>query len=275
MKKVSLLALFVAVTVAFSACKKTEEETTPTGGGDNSPSISQEQNAVAFYLSGIWCGPCGLYGKPAMKNVQAKFGDKLVVVACHLSSQSFADPYNTPAASALAGAWNVTGVPTCAIGGAGVSGMKIGGGANMQTGIENQFNTLISNTATTGTLVDAKIENGEIKISTTTKFFGSSTEEHFISVYVTESNIAGRQYVSGTGWDNAAVHNDVLREALTTAATGDSFTTTATDGQEFTKTYSTKLDASWSKDNLKVVAVIWKQGSNGRVLVNGSAASIK
>jgi thiol-disulfide isomerase/thioredoxin len=274
MKKLSLLALFVAVTVAFSACKKTEE-TTPTGGGDNTPTIAQEQNAVAFYLSGIWCGPCGQYGKPAMKNVKDKFGDKLIVVACHLSSQSFQDPYNIPAANALAGAWNVTGVPTCAIGAAGKSGMKIGGGPNMQSGIENQFNTLISNTATTGTLVDAKIENGEIKISSKTKFFGSSTEEHFMSVYITESNIAGRQYVSGSGWDNSAVHNDVLRVALTTAATGDSFATSATDGQEFTKEFTTSLDAAWNKDNLKAVVVIWKQGANGRVLVNGSASAVK
>lgn len=274
MKKLSLLAMFVAVTVAFSACKK-DEETSPSGGdGNSTPTISQTQNAVAFYLSGNWCGPCGLYGKPAMKNVKAKFGDKLVVIACHLNGQGAPDPLNISAANSIAGAWGVSAVPTCAIGGAGMPGTRVSG-SSMQTNLETRFNDITSNTATTGTNVDASIQNGQVMIKTNTKFFTATSEEHFISVYVTEDNIKGTQFISGQGWDNNAVHNDVLRRQINTNATGDSFTTTATAGQEISKDFSTAVESEWNQSNLKAVVVIWKQGSNGRVLVNGTVANVK
>ncbi len=210
-----------------------------------------------------------------MKNVIANHSDDIVVVACHLNGQGAPDPLNVSAANALAGAWNVTGVPTCAIGAAGMPGMKIGGGAQMQSNIENQLTSLVGNKATAASSIDAKIENGEIKISTTTKFFEATSDEHFISVYVTEDAIKGTQYISGQGWDNNAVHNNVLRKALTTAATGDSFATSATDGEEISKEFSTSVESAWNKANLKAVVVIWKQGSNGRTIVNGTVTNVK
>lgn len=275
MKKIFLS--LIVLTLAFAGCKKTEE-TTPTGGGDGGTApvtIVQDQNAVAFYLSGNWCGPCGLYGKPAMKNVIAKHGDDIVVVACHLNGQGAPDPLNVPAANALASAWGVSGVPTCALGGAGMPGMKVGGGSAMETNIENQFSVLVGNKATTGTSIDATLANGELTIKTNTKFFGATADEHFMSVYVTEDAIKGTQYISGQGWDNNAVHNNVLRKSLATAATGDSFATSATDGEEISKDFTTSVESTWNASNLKVAVVIWKQGSNGRTVVNGTVVNVK
>lgn len=63
MKKLSLLSLFFVAVLAVTSCKKEENNATPTE--NPAAGIAQEQKAVGFYLSGTWCGPCGLYGKPA------------------------------------------------------------------------------------------------------------------------------------------------------------------------------------------------------------------
>ncbi len=275
MKKLSLLTLFLAVAVAFSSCKKDEETATPGNTGNNEPAIAQEQKAVAFYLSGNWCGPCGQYGKPAMAAVEQAQGDKFVVVACHLNSQGTPDPLNTPEANALAGAWAVNSVPTCALGGAGLSGYKVGGGSSMKTGIENQVSVIQGKTASANSSIKATLNGTSLTVNTKTKFFDATSEPHFISVYIIEDGIALRQYVSGTGWDNSAIHNNVLRKALTTNTTGDDLATTATSGQIVSKDFSGTIESAWNKDNLRIAVVVWKQGSTGRVIVNGTVADVK
>lgn len=274
MKKLSLLTLFLAVVVAFSSCKKSEDTATP-GNTNNEPTIAQEQKAVAFYLSGNWCGPCGLYGKPAMASIEAAQGDKFVVVACHLNSQGTPDPLNTPEANALAGAWSVNSVPTCALGGASLSGYKVGGGSTMQSAIEAQISKIQGNTASANSSITATLNGTALTVNTKTKFFDATSEKHFISVYIIENDIALRQYVSGTGWDNNATHSNVLRKALTTNTTGDDLAETATSGQIVSKDFSGTIESTWNKANLRVAVVIWKQGTNGRVIVNGSVADVK
>lgn len=275
MKKLSLLTLFLAGVVAFSSCKKSEDSATPGNAGNNEPVIAQEQKAVAFYLSGTWCGPCGQFGKPAMAAIEKAQGDKFVVIACHLNSQGAIDPLNTPEANALAGAWAVNSVPTCALGGGSLSGYKVGGGSAMKSAIEAQIGVIQGNTASANSSITATLSGNDITVKTKTKFFAASTEPHFISVYVIEKGIALPQYVSGTGWDNSAIHNNVLRKALSTATTGDDLATSATSGQIVSKDFTGTVNASWKKENLRVAVVVWKQGSTGRVIVNGTVADVK
>lgn len=275
MKKLSLLTLFLAVVVAFSSCKKNEDTATPGNTGTNEPVIAQEQKAVAFYLSGNWCGPCGLYGKPAMAAIEGKQGDKFVVISCHLNSQGTPDPLNTPEANALAGAWAVNSVPTCALGGAGLSGYKVGGSSTMQSAIEAQISKIQGNTASANSSITATLNGTALTVKTKTKFFDATSEKHFISVYIIENNIALRQYVSGADWDNNAIHSNVLRKALTTNTTGDDLATTATLGQIVSKDFTGTVESTWNKENLRVAVVIWKQGSTGRVIVNGTIADVK
>ncbi len=272
MKKLSLLTLFLAVVVAFSSCKKNEETATP---GNNEPIITQEQKAVGFYLSGNWCGPCGLYGKPAMASIEAVQGDKFVVVSCHLNGSGILDSLNTPEANALAGAWSVKAVPTCALGGAGLKGYKVGGGQEMKTGIEDQITVIQRETASANSSITATLNGTALTVNTKTKFFDATSEKHFISVYIIENDIALRQYVSGAGWDDNATHSNVLRKALTTNTTGDDLAETATTGQIVSKDFTGTIESTWKKDNLRVAVVIWKQGSTGRVVVNGTVANIK
>lgn len=275
MKKLSLLSLFFVAVLAVTSCKKEENNATPTE--NPAAGIAQEQKAVGFYLSGTWCGPCGLYGKPAMANVEKANPTKFVVVACHLNGGGGAtDPYNNADANALAVAWNVTGVPTCAIGGAGQPAQKIGGGTGMESGITTQINTLLAKTASANSSVDLTVDaSNKLTIKTKTKFFESSADAYSISAYVVENNIKGRQYVSGTGWNENATHNNVLRKSVASSVLGEDLITGVTANQEVSKTFETTLDAAWVKDNLEVVVVLWKTGSNGKVIINGTSKNVK
>lgn len=272
MKKLSLLTLFTALIVMASSCKK--EENPPAPG--NPPGIAQEQKSVIFYLSGNWCGPCGLYGKPAMANVEQKNPNKLVVVACHVNGGGGAvDPYNNPDANALITAWGVSGVPTAAIGGGGTSAQKVGGGPSMQTTMETKINSVLTTTAAANSSIDVVLNGTTLTVKTNTKFFSATSETHYISAYVIEDNLKGRQYISNQGWDENATHNNVLRTKLSTNVIGDELTTSATAGQEISKEFTTTLNSAWKTENLQVAVVIWKAGSTGRLVVNGTVKNVK
>ncbi len=274
MKKLSLLSFFFVALFAVTSCKKEENNATPT---ENPAGIAQEQKAVGFYLSGTWCGPCGLYGKPAMANVEKANPTKFVVVACHLNGGGGAtDPYNTQDANSLASAWAVTGVPTCAIGGAGQPAQKIGGGTGMESGMTTQINTVLSKTASANSSVDVAVDaSNKLTIKTKTKFFETSADAYSMSVYVVENNIKGRQYVSGTGWNENATHNNVLRKSVASSVVGEDLITGVTANQEVSKNFETTLDAAWSKDNLEVVVVLWKTGGSGKLIINGTSKNLK
>jgi thiol-disulfide isomerase/thioredoxin len=271
MKKLSLLTLFVATIMAVSSCKKEENPPSP---GNNPPAIAQEQKTVIFYLSGNWCGPCGLYGKPALANVEQKNANKLIIIAGHVNG-SGTDPYNNADANALLTAWNITGVPTAAIGGGGTPAQKVSGGPSMQSTMETKINSVLGTAATANSSIDVTLNGSILTVKANTKFFTASSETHYISAYVVENGLKGRQYISGQGWDENATHNHVLRTKLSTSITGDELTTSATAGQEISKEFTTTLNSAWKTENLQVAVVIWKAGTNGRIVINGTIKNVK
>ncbi len=278
MKKIYLFSTAVLMLFAVASCSKDDQ---PAGGDPNSnplptptpEPIAQEQQAVAFYLSGVWCGPCGYYGKPAMKNMTEKYKDDFVVISCQLSSSGYQDPFNNPDANRMAQLWNVSGVPTAAVGGNEASATKVGGGSSMETGIDNKISSILSGKAITNSRITKTVTGDEMKIKVETKFFEAVSDEYYISTFILEDNLIDRQYVSGSGWQDPAEFDNILRRALEPGTAGYGVLLN-TEGavkanKVLEKEYTTTLDPSWKKENIKVAVVVWKKGPNGVVISNG------
>ncbi len=271
MKKVLLYSMVIMSAMAISSCSKDDNPGDDSGSGNGNGSgtteIQQSQQAVMFYMSGNWCGPCGLYGKPALKKNIDKHGDDLVVISAQLGQ----DPMTNQYANEVASLWGVNSVPTAAIGGNEGSASKIGGGASMEGSMDTKISSLIASEAVLNSMIERKVEGNKMTVTVTTKFFKAADGEYFISVYLLEDNIIDRQYVSGEGWHDPVEFDNILRAEMTDGA---AYGVALADGTtaantKVTKEFSVTLDSKWKTENLKVAAVIWKKGSNGVVISNG------
>jgi len=277
MKKSLLLAIPLSMMIAFGACKKekTEPADDTTGGNSGPAAIAATQQSTIFYMSGNWCGPCGLYGAPAKKAMKTKHGDKMNIIACQLNGSSATDPLNNANANSLAGVFGVTGVPTAYVV-ANNEGTAVGGGSAMQASMDAAITADIgiSDVVANMAIENVKLDGTNLSFDTRTKFFKSATEEYKIAAYVMESGIAGRQYSSGSGWADYDF-NDVLRKSVTSSVTGDALITGPAADQEYPKSMTTSIDGTWKAANLKVVVVLWRQVGTTVAVVNSVSVNVQ
>jgi|GEM_PF-6298953 len=262
--KTLLLSLAASMLIGFGACKKDkkEEEKEEVKKEEGPAAITKTQQSTIFYMSGNWCGPCGLYGVPAKANAKTKYGDKVNILACQLNGSGNTDPLNNADANSLAGVFNVTGVPTAYIL-ANLEGTSVGGGSTMSATMETAIGNNIGVTDVLANMIvdKAKIEGSTISIETRTKFFKAGEGQYRLAAYIIEDNIAGRQYSSGSGWADYDFMG-VVRKSLGSTVTGDDFVKDAEANKEYPKTITTSLNTSWNKANLKIVLVLWKATTN-------------
>ncbi len=57
--------------------------------------ISQDTRIVVEESSGSWCGPCGAYGIPLLRDLQEQYGEKMILIANHDRGGAYQDPMYT------------------------------------------------------------------------------------------------------------------------------------------------------------------------------------
>ena len=257
MKKILLLA--VASSLFLFSCK---DDGTVTPGGDGTGNGSgfkteQKQKSAGFYFSGNWCGPCGLYGKPALHNMSNKYGNDFAYIACQLNGSGATDPFNCADANSMAGAFGVSGVPTIQVGAAGDQFQAASGGTDMETKLDGYLAANKAKTPVANIAVSYVLEDGAISVTTETEFFEETSDDYQISVYLVESKLIANQYVSGSGWAKDVEFNNVLRTKLSASVVGDAFPAgTKAKGHIETMTFGDFLQSTWKTENLHVVAVL-------------------
>ena len=263
--KMSAFAVLAASTLFLGSCSKDEDSNDNPGGGAPASNVAKVQNSVVFSFTGTWCGPCGLYGKPALKDLEATYKERAVVISCQAS-----DEYTVTAGQQLQGFFKATSIPTAGVGCNENPFSMLVGGTKVQE-VKTKTEELLALTPIANSNITKKVDGNKLVINVETEFFKSVQGEYYLAVYVLEDNIIGRQNVSGQGYVNDVEFDNIIRfntESVPYGALLENGTINA--NKVFKKEYSVTIDSKWKAENLKVATVIWKKNSTGFVVCNGA-----
>lgn len=309
MKKLSLLALFVAVTVAFSACKK-DDDKEPTGGGSGSSpvSVDQKQRSMFIDFTATWCGPCGKWGIPTFKQALSANGDDVVGFAVHATPNQTSDlvayyvrPNNdtlfvSPLLGDILGGLNglqLTGWPTLWLNDAKMS--------SSASAINSKITAKAAESPVAGVGVEVTPTANGFTARVGAKFFQATSGEYYTSVLITEDNITNRQNHSDPGQPaqyQVQTHDHITRGTAINSkedrpntfgdaaiASGsiesgkyveNSYTFTFPNFDFSSLPANTTLNKwTWKPENTNVVVILWKKNGTKYDFVNAVHASVK
>ncbi|MFA8449084.1 MAG: Omp28-related outer membrane protein [Bacteroidales bacterium] len=257
--------MICAAGLLLQSCDKVEapyKENTQSGGDPVNPEKVMK-NAVIFEFTGHMCPNCPAAAEIAheLKGIKK---DKLSIVAIHAGvfarkTSSFPQDFNTD----LGTKWNSELI---------VQSYPIG----VVNWVEDpSSNTLLSNPSNWGATVQSetakeadasikleseKINDSDIKISAKVKFTKDVTGAHNLLLLVTEDKIIGKQKVDKVTKDDYEF-NSVLRASITDGFYGESIHPKSDNpvvNENYDMVKTLKVQDGWVKDNLNVVAVLFK-----------------
>lgn len=269
MERLKIIFICLMASALLYSCEKSRE------GAPQNNNVIEEQNAVLFYFSGNWCGPCGKYGRPALKNIQDEFQGRVAIIGCQVNG-GLKDPLNNVYANAMSGVFGVQAVPTSYVGANGTI-KTVPGNVDMESDLRNVLNNNLNSNPIVNSHLTTQIEGDEMFVNVKVKFFEEAQSDYELGLYLLESKILGRQNVTGAGWEEGSEFNNVLRKTITDMSNqiGEKITSSAAEGEEFAMPYAFLLSPEWNKEHLSVASVIWRKNSNGTyTIVNGSLIAV-
>lgn len=242
MKKALLLVPAVALMFTVSSCKK---EVPP----QEINNISTTYKPLVFKFTATWCGPCGAYGYPVIKDILTQHGSKVTVLS--VNSDDDINSGTPPGAGGLQSFFNVSGIPTL--------GVNLGEVSTDVEGVNGGIDLARTQhpKAKAGIGFSMKIEGNNAVISTKTVAFEALTGRYSLAVYLTEDGIVEDQ--SGlAGTDN--VHDHVFRSAADGLSWGAPIITTSCEaGAKFDKVFTVPIPTEVrNRDNLHAIVVLYK-----------------
>lgn len=263
----------------ISACSKDEN---PNQNPNPTPTDSSFQNVVLLVFNGSWDSLSGKEFKPFLERMHTEY-PKVPVVSMHISGTATGqtDSLENQAVKDV-NAWlpaefhpdSSHAIPYCYFGAnSALKGIK-----------KHDFTTLWSNmkqyiaeSKAIPPLADVdfttSIRNDSLLIQTTTTFKQTSLYGFDMAIFLTENDVAGSQSFDAS--TNPGQHDNVLR-AMPTDPYGDFFYKKPIAGQQVGGLYKIKLDPSWNRSKLSVVAVLWyNAGVGGQILCNGRSKEAK
>ena len=104
----------------------------------------------------------------------------------------------------------------------------------------------------------------EVTIVTELHYTQASSEQHKITIALTESNLTTPQ-LDGAVIDTFYTHKDIVR-AFVTSKTGDLLTATIEPGRVIRKVFKKSIDAAWKPEDMYVVAYVHEFANSKQVL---------
>lgn len=264
MKKIKLLSVVFAAAILLTNCKKKEDA--PAGNTGDGFNVSKQSNPAYLYFGGTWCGPCGAYGKPTKEALHGVASNKNVAFVSFQVYNS--DPFKTTIGETTAANFGVTGVPTTFVGGNGLInsfGFSSNNAANQSTQ-QAKITEIMGATPACNTQISASISGTSINVNYKTKFWDATTDSFFVNFIAIESGLNATQYLDAS--TNLNVHDFVFRSQSGAAFYGDLSNVGATKDQIVSKTATLSYNASWKKENMEVIAIVWRKKGGRYGLMN-------
>jgi hypothetical protein len=239
MKKI--LFATAALMMLFVSCKK--DDTNP----DNSIVVKKEQWSFAINYTATWCGYCGSWGAPLIKETGAL--PRVVAITAHASG----DPmYNATYYSQFNSERD---------GGSGIPSFWVNDQASSQSNTKSlaQSGTTLLPSAALG--MQATRNGAVYNVKVKAEWFTPGTGDYYLSVMLLEDSIdgsasAGAYKQSGTS-DVAYKHMFVFRTAAMASLYGENIATNPAAAFTFEKEYVINILPDWQK-KVYPVAILWK-----------------
>lgn len=276
MKKIYLSLIVVAL--AFAGCKKTEETTTPTGGGDAGIVVAEVNTAIVVKHTGSVCPPCGGWGWTANEDIISTNKGSAAFMSAY--SQNFvAKLFITQTATLMDSEFGQSGYPTWSANGN--QQVDRPGGRVNSASEKAKIAKVVSDHKAAKVVANAgfttAISGDVLTIDTRTKFFTEAQGNYNIAIYVLEDGVMGAQSGHPSGNNTPVAHHHVIRGSAmpegstsvdllagTQIATGTTAAGTTID-KKFT--FDVK---GYDKSKIEVVAVLWKKELGSLEFVNAS-----
>lgn len=221
--------------------------------------VPEVQRPLVTKIAATWCPPCGGWGWDFFENLVIDNEEKATMIVAHHDGQLV-----TAAGDAFSSNFNSPYQPYFYVYNDDV-GASSSNAATKRTEVKDMVDVEAAKSPVVNAGMILFLTGGSLVIDTKTKFFQTASGEYYIGVYAVEDEVVNFQQGQG----NDAVHEKILRGALTTEIFGELITSgSITAGSEFTHSITTELDATWNIDHLEIVTIIWEKVGDKYVAIN-------
>lgn len=264
MKKLSL-SILALTAVFFMGCKD-ETGTTPVKGESGSSiEVSEANFALYTKITATWCPPCGGWGWDLSKEINTEIEGNGIGLGVYGSNTS---KMTNTTAQALTTDIGISGYPNFALNGVNETATSETGGiftAQTKTNVVDAATAFASAPVEMGIGGKLTWEDSKLNIDLSVKAFKDQSGEYTVAAYIVEDDVLEEQ-ASQTGM---VEHHNVLRGSANGETYGTEFSGALTAGtQTDMETMDYGVDPDWNKDNISVVAVIWKKEGSKHTFVN-------
>ncbi len=256
MKKLFLLVF--AFAVVLTACDKDDDDNgkKPGPNGDPGSTLNPEQKqwGLVINYTAKWCGPCGSWGSPLLKQLAELNGGRVLAIAPHASN----DPMH------VASIYN--GFRADRITGGGIPSFWVGDNKVTSQNASSTMNTLTGRTPIAAIDMEVKKDTEHFDVNARVKFFENATGDFYLSFYILEDGIPGGpgsgDYTQSGVSDPNYTHDYVPRKSYTQEVYGQSLASNPSADDVFDTEFEFTFDASWT-NTVYVGAAIWRYNPNG------------
>ena len=279
------ICIIACVVFLFTSCDKIEEDNYIVYAGaagkwyNGSGVADKSQRAIIEKYTGVRCVNCPTADE-AINAATAQYGDRLIAVAIHDSS-NFTKPIgetprlSTPDGETLSQYFGIraAGQYPAAI----VSRTVISSGWDIFTpteGINSRVENVINNPASIAIAVDSAVTNNDtVNITVNIEFVQSVSEALTLTLMLIEDNLVVTQRLHDGSDDENYVHNHVLRDVITDVW-GTDIDCTGAAGEKRVAMFSyIPENKDWNLNNCHIVAFVSDKAS--KRIINVADCHIK
>ena len=274
-KNIIYLVLSLSIVFLFNSC---DEVSAPYEKNSSSePSIDSSSNLTKILLeeyTGFKCNNCPKGARIAHSLMDA-YSDRSILVSIHSGyfakpdkSGNFTYDFRTDVGEELCSINNVSSFPCGTISRTPFNNEKIINGANWASAVQTFFETY--KTAPVDIKITPNLSESQIDVTINLTYSQAASSQNYLSVWITEDGIKYWQIDKEATPPEVEdyIHNCVLRYSFN-GTWGDLLSPVdIAMGTKIEKKYSYSLPKSsdWNLNNLKIVAFVYDNQSDGRVL---------
>ncbi len=226
--------------------------------------VPEIQRPLITKIAATWCPPCGGWSWDLYHDMIEDNEDNAVLITAHHSgdlvnpvAQDFSENLEAPYQPYIYfnnEDQNATSSNT----------------ASVRTAVQDKVTAASQESPVANAGMDLVLNGDELQVQTKTKFFQDADGEYYLGVYIIEDLVINFQANQGPN----AVHEKILRDAVSSGSFGELLENgSITAGTEFDHSFTKTLDANWKKEDLEIVAVIWKKENDLFQVVNSNIST--